>query len=91
MKTIEAECDNFLEMVVPDTAPKVQIDGMRKAFYAGAVAMHNLFLSAVNSREDDEVSLENIERLSDEIHTIISKEFKRIEDDNNKLPRSPKS
>lgn len=75
MRTIESECDNFLEMVVPDTAPEVQINSMRQAFYAGVVVMHNLFMSAINSREDDEVSLENLERLSDEISTLISKSF----------------
>lgn len=84
MKTIEAECDNFLEMVLPDTAPKAQINSMRQAFYAGAITMHHLFLSAVNSREDDEVNLENLERLSDEINTIMRKESLKAQKDDNK-------
>lgn len=72
MKTIESECDYFLEMVVPDTAPEVQIKSMRQAFYAGAISMHRLMLSATQD-ENEDVCVNKLDQLSDEIENTLRK------------------
>lgn len=73
-KLIEAGWVGLKMAVMPPNAPQVQIDEMRKAFFAGA---QHLFTSIIGILEpDDEPTEKDLERM-----TLIHKELEAFYED----------
>lgn len=54
MTTVFAEWKSYDRAVVPAAAPPVQREECRRAFYAGAVAMHKLVFAAIECDDEAE-------------------------------------
>ena len=52
MNTVQAQWESFLAQALPDGAHPVQIQEMRRSFYAGAAAMRQLTATASDLSED---------------------------------------
>jgi hypothetical protein len=71
MKTVLEEWQSFRSAIIPSGASAVQVEEMRRAFYAGARAMLTLTLEAVGP--DDEAECEaNLQTLDNELRAFPS-------------------
>jgi hypothetical protein len=70
MKTVFQEWTNYLEKIVPQGASDLQIEEIRRAFYAGALALYWLVIEASAHRDEAQCERE-METLYKEIHGIV--------------------
>jgi len=53
-REIASGCRAFLVMVCPPTSPKMQVEAMRMAFYAGAIHLHDTIMANLSPGPDAE-------------------------------------
>jgi hypothetical protein len=79
-KTIQQECERFLELLVPAGAPEQQRADMEAAFYSGAWIIHKMMGEAVN-QEDEEKAKEDIQKIYLELRDLARQYTNTGEDD----------
>lgn len=77
-KTIKEHCDNYLKQVVDDGAGWTQIKETEQAFYAGALAMHQLALSFCDDQHTDEQAEAMLAATNDELMAYFEKLSSKI-------------
>lgn len=64
-QTVDEQWQDFLEVVIPNDAPPIQRQEMKRAFYAGATAM--LDLVCVVSEDEEEIAHQKMSGLAAEL------------------------
>ena len=71
MNTIQENWDSFNALVIPKNADAIQRQEMRKAFYAGAGVMLNIFWAIGDKSISEEAGLDILEGCSEEINMFV--------------------
>lgn len=66
MNTVQEQWDMFSKMVVPKTAPPVQVQEMRRAFYSGVEAMLRIQWAIGDKSVSENAAVEMLEGVHDE-------------------------
>lgn len=77
MNTIQSNWESFRNKVVPINAPKVQIDEMEKAFFAGAFALLNITDVIGSSETSEDAGVAIFKGLHDEVNCFVQKQSTR--------------
>lgn len=73
LKSIEEEWTGFAEMVIPKLTPQhVQYKEMKKAFFAGAWALHNAVVEIGEPHVSEQEGIEFLEKITAEIQEFKS-------------------
>lgn len=66
MNTIEQEWQELASRIFSPTTPPIQRKEMRRAFYAGAVAIFNMISTAVDDDTDDDSFIAGMQQWEEE-------------------------
>lgn len=69
--SIDNMWSTYAEQVLPEDAGPIQTQVTKRAFYGGAVAIHNIFIQVGELPEDE--ALKVLARLGDEFDAFVAK------------------
>lgn len=72
MNTIQEQWDSFQKMAIPEYAPDIQKTEMKRAFYAGAMAMTGIYMMVSEDSINEETALGIIDGCYKEFKMFIN-------------------
>ena len=71
--TVKQEWEDFKQKIIPAGAPEIQVQEMRRAFYAGALILLGLVATLSEEAESEESGAEELDKLDKELKDFFSK------------------